>query len=233
VNQITLVMAYYENSGQLQRQYDLLRTMPDEVKQNVHLIVVDDCSEQKPAHRAKTGMPSTVFRIKPPKVPWNQDTARNIGAHEATTKWLLLTDMDHMIPRETWTSLVNAPLDEGKVYKFSRVSAPDNEPYKPHPNTWMMTKDLYWRAGGYDERFAGYYGTDADFRDRVRELGEVILRSDVVVRVGREVVPDASTTQFDRKTPEGTANLRRIKNERNAIPGWRPVNMSYPYERVA
>src|SRR5262245_2236845 len=118
-------MAYYENSGQLQRQYELLRTMPELVKQNVHVIVVDDCSEQKPAFRGKIGMPCTVFRIKPPKVPWNQDTARNIGAHNAVTKWVLLTDMDHMVPVGTWQALISTAYQPEKIYKFSRVSAPD------------------------------------------------------------------------------------------------------------
>lgn len=227
-------MAYYENSGQWTRQADLLRTMPQEVKDNVHVIVVDDCSEEKPAHKVKIGMPATVFRIKPPKVPWNQDAARNIGAYHTVTPWLLLTDMDHMVPKETWLSLVNGKFDESVVYRFSRVSAPDMSPYKPHPNSWFMTKAMWDKVGGYDERFAGWYGTDADYRDRCAQFAKITLLPDVLVRVGREVVPDASTTQFPRKNQEGAnENIRRIKQERNAIPGWRPKTLSFPYERMA
>lgn len=225
-------MAYYENSTMLHRQDALLRSMPAHVKQNVHVIVVDDCSEKVSAHKAKIEMPRTVFRILPPKVEWNQDAARNIGAHEAKTKWLLLTDMDHMVPVATWESLICKEYRENAVYKFSRVSAPDNTPYKPHPNSWFMTREMYWKAGGYDERFAGYYGTDADFRDRVRIHAPIIQLSEVLVRVGREVVPDASTTQFLRKTEESAKNLRRIAAERAATPGWAPKTLSFPYERV-
>lgn len=233
MNQITLVMAYYENSGQLTRQYDLLRTMPDSVKQNLHVIIVDDCSPDHPAHKGKIGCaPVAVFRITK-KVMWNQDAARNIGAHHAVTKWLLLTDMDHMVPKETWNTIVNAQYDPACIYRFSRVSAPDHTPYKPHPNSWLMTKEMYWKVGGYDERFAGWYGTDAEFRDRCAQFAKITLLPDVLVRVGREVVPDASTTQFPRKDQEGANEaIRRIKLERNAIPGWRPVTLSFPYERV-
>ena len=233
MNSITLVMAYFENAGQLERQYNLLRTMPEHIKQNVHVIVVDDCSEDKPAHKAKLGMPCTLFRLNPPKIPWNQDAARNIGAHHAVTKWLLLTDMDHMVPVETWNAITLSDLKEDRIYKFSRVSAPDYSPYKPHPNSWLMTKAMYDKIGGYDERFAGWYGTDADFRNRAAECGTITLLSEVIIRVGREVVPDASTTKFKRKDQDGLSEaLRRIKAERNAIPGWRPLNLQFPYERV-
>jgi glycosyltransferase involved in cell wall biosynthesis len=225
-------MAYYENPGQLKRQYDLLRTMPEDIKQNVHVIVVDDCSPDNPAYKAKIGMPCTVFRINK-KVMWNQDAARNIGAHHAATPWLLLTDMDHMVPKETWATLINGKYDPAQIYKFSRVSAPDNSPYHPHPNSWFMTKEMYQKVGGYDERFAGWYGTDADFRDRAAAFAKITMLSDVIVRVGREVVPDASTTGFPRKDQEGANEaIRRIKVERNAVPGWRPLNLTFPYDRV-
>lgn len=230
-------MAYYENKGQLQRQYELIRSFPQEFKHHIRVIVVDDCSEKNPAHKYKIGCPVEVFRILPPKVMWNQDAARNIGVHNALTKWLLLTDIDHMVPLNTWEKLIFHQWSEGEIYTFKRVSAQPNgkppTPYHPHPNTWFMTKDLYDHAGGYDERFAGWYGTDADFRERVKTVGHLTQMEDVIIRVGREVVPDASTVGFPRKDQPGANEaIRRIKAERSAIPGWRPLTMTFPYERV-
>lgn len=238
MNSITLVMPYYENPGQLKRQYALLRSMPETVRHNVRVIIVDDCSEKGRAFVEKIGMPLEVYRIKPPKVPWNQDAARNIGAHHAVTDWLFLTDIDHEIPKETWMHVVNAELIPHAVYRFSRMSAPvppetENTTYKPHPNTWLVSRHQYENAGGYDERFAGYYGTDGDFRDRICEPGPVVMLDQVIVRVGREVVPDASTTQFKRRSPLDDLNIRRIKLERNKLPSWRPVRFRFPYERVS
>lgn len=233
MNIITLVMAYYENPGQLQRQYDLLRSMPDGVKLNVRVIIVDDCSEVAPAVESSIGILLEVYRIKPPKVPWNEMSARNIGVHHALTRWVLCVDMDQMVPRETWESLITTKLDETKAYKFSGVTAPDNRPCKPHANCWLMTTQLYWAIGGGEERFAGCYGWDVEFRDRVREQAEIVWRPEVLISVGPDVVPDASTTQFPRKTPENRAKLRKAASERNAIPGWRPLNLTFPYERVA
>ncbi len=226
-------MAYYENSRQLQRQYELLRSMPDYIKAHLRVIVVDDCSEKAPAHKFKMGVPLEVFRIKPPKVQWNQDAARNIGVANTITPWVLLTDMDHMVPLATWESLICQTYYETQVYKFRRVSAPDMSPYKPHPNSWFMTKAMYDRLGGYDERFAGVYGTDGDFRNRLKEITEITEIEQVLIRVPREVVADASTTQFPRKTPESGDVIKRVKTEREAIPGWRPLTLQFPYERVA
>lgn len=237
MNSVTLIMAYYENPGQLKRQYALLRSMPDVVKQNVRVIIVDDCSEKTPAHTEKIGMPLNLYRILPPKVKWNQDAARNIGAHHAITDWLLLCDMDHEIPEATWMRVVIRDLNPNAIYRFSRMSAPPPPltellPYKIHPNTWLLTKHQWENAGGYDERFAGYYGTDADIRDRLSDAGPIIQLDDVIIRIGREVQPDASTTQFARKSPIDDREIRRIKTERNKLPNWRPVRFRFPYEKV-
>ncbi len=57
---------------------------------------------------------------------------------------------------------------------MSRVDAPNLTPYKPHPNTWLLTTDLFYRIGGYDERFSGFYGTDGEFRNRVQRTADEI-----------------------------------------------------------
>jgi GT2 family glycosyltransferase len=46
-----------------------------------------------------------------------------------------------------------------------------------------MTKDLYWKIGGFDESFGEGFGfDDDDFRDRIIEAGiEVVCRDDLVV----------------------------------------------------
>jgi len=105
------------------------------------------------------------------------------------------------------------------------------EPYKKHPNSYLMHRDLWKQTGGYDERFAGYYGTDSDYKHRVLRYAEIVDLKEPIIRVPREVVPDASTTRYDRKAPEDKS-IRRIRNDRNETPGWRPVTLSFPYHRV-
>lgn len=230
MREATLIMAYYENKDMLAAQLAFIRKMPKEIRKFIRVIVVDDGSPFNPATAEDCGCPLSIYRIGI-DVRWNQDAARNIGAHHAETNWMLLTDMDHMVPVETWQYLQTADLAEYAIYKFSRVSAPMFEPYKQHPNSYFMTKAIWERTGGYDERLAGYYGTDGDFRDRINTAGPVVNLKNPLIRVPREHIHDASTTRYARKSPEDK-RIREIKNERSRIPGWRPLNLTFPYARV-
>jgi hypothetical protein len=230
MREATLIMAYYENLDMLKAHYDMVRKFSKEVRKGIRMIVVDDGSPLRPAEPGDPGCSLEIYRIGV-DIRWNQDAARNIGAHFATTDWLLLTDMDHMVPEATWQYLQTAELEQYTSYKFSRVSAPAMGEYKPHPNSYFMTKTIWDRVGGYDERFAGYYGTDGDFRDRLNQHSSVTMLKQNIIRVPRDHIHDASTTRYARKT-EADAAIRDIKAMRARIPGWRPLNLSFPFSRV-
>lgn len=236
---ITLVMAYYINPGMLKRHYDTLKELTPKVREQVHVVVVDDGSPQGvafPPPFELRDMSIQIYRIDV-DIRWNQDAARNIGVAHAETNWVLLTDIDHMVRPRTWKFLTSqAELDTGIVYKFRRVSEPELQLYKPHPNSWLMTKKVFDEAGGYDERFAGLYGTDGDFRDRVVPLArEVVMLKESIIRVPRQVTPDASTTTYLRKQPEDVVGLRTVRAKIAQLKEageYKPLNRSFPYHRV-
>jgi hypothetical protein len=234
----SIVMAYYDNLRMLVRQYENIA----HYAKDVEYIVVDDCSPKYPA------LPPQGFKINTipnfqlyrmlKDIRWNQDACRNIGVRHATYEWILLTDMDHLIPIHTveylLTGIRTRHLRNDEVYTFMRVNHYDNCEYKPHPNTWFMTKIMYWKCGGYDERFAGWYGTDGDFRDRVRlNAKKVMTLPHAVVRVTRDDIPDASTpVEYGRKGITNSMMIRQIKSNRNKIKGWKPLVFQTPYDRV-
>jgi hypothetical protein len=233
MNNITLIMAYYENASMLRKQFGALRAMSALVRDHVSVIIVDDGSPTTPAKAEDlNGMPLQIYRIKE-DIRWNQDAARNIGARHAETNWLLLTDMDHMVPQRTWEHLISYDWKEDRAYQFTRVSAPDMAPYKSHPNSWFLTKRLYDKAGGYDERFAGFYGTDSDFRNRLRHVANMAVVKAPLIRVPRTVVADASTTSYLRKQEEDAIGIARVKAERAKAEDQRPVRYRFAYDRVA
>jgi hypothetical protein len=87
--------------------------------------------------------------------------------------------------------------------------------------------------GGYDERLAGYYGTDGDFRDRVRiNAKDIVMLKDILIRVPRTHIPDASTTTYLRKQPIDK-EMRAIKDARDAIKGWQTERYRFPYHKVS
>lgn len=233
--ELTLINPYYLNPGMLQRQYDHLEGLPDDLKARLRYIVVDDGSPQDPAVKPDRNLGLggfALYRIDV-DVRWNWIACRNLAVAKAKTDWVLMTDIDHMLPEATLRRVLDGPLHAKRAYRFSRVDDPDMKPYKPHPNSWLMTRAAFDRMGGYDERFSGFYGSDGEFRDRLtKKLGEPIMLPEVLIRVPREVTPDASTTTYGRKEDQDRHGIQaaraRIANE-----GGPPLRGSFPWRKVA
>src|SRR3546814_9930234 len=95
---------------------------------------------------------------------WSSDVCSsdlNIAAHEAKGIWLISTDIDHVLTAENADALLKRMhrLDPETAYMLHRVEADTGLPTvnsngqpKPHPNSFVMTRDMYWRLGGYDAR---------------------------------------------------------------------------------
>lgn len=237
----TLVMAYYENGGMLREHLRLWRTLPPDIAANLHVRVIDDGSPEDAAARWCEGIRThewtgdglasfQCWRMRE-DVRWNQDACRNVGVREAPTKWVLLTDMDHVVPPETWRRLMAIKLKKPRVYRFGRVTAPAMLSYKPHPNSWALTRDVYWQIGGYDEALAGNYGTDGDFLVRAKRAAALEDLPDFLIRYPREYIADASTTTLERKRQVDKENVNRIiraRNEENRP----PLHFSFACDRV-
>jgi glycosyltransferase involved in cell wall biosynthesis len=230
----------------LAEQQAVWAAYPADLKAQLHVIIVDDGSpkESRPGHKAilETGLASDRLYRMLKDVRWNWLACRNLGVDQAETEWVLLTDIDHVLPEETLHRLVHGDLSADRVYRLSRADAPHPWPYqlreckayKIHPNTWLMTRAMYDRIGGYDERLSGCYGTDGEFRDRVHEQARsVVTLPHVLIRYPREIIADASTTVFTRKNdPINDDDLIRRREQRARVKGWRPLRLTFPWERV-
>lgn len=222
---LSLVMPYYENPGMLAAQYALWREYPQDLKEHLEILVVDDGSPEGPAVDVARpeGLPKLcIYRVLEDR-PWHQHAARNLGAKMATGQWLLMTDMDHMVPSGTLKILM-AQINKARVYLFPRLDAPHLTPTmgrdgypKPHPNTFALTRALYWEVGGYDEEFCGIYGTDGLFRARLfaNTVG-VMLTNAPIIRYPREVIADASTRTLPRKEGREPGEKRAILDRKTA-----------------
>jgi hypothetical protein len=231
---LTLIIPYYINPAIFKEQQRVWSEYPEHIRNNLDVIVVDDGSPVSPASSVVTETGVRSFRLYRALVDvrWNWIFCRNLAASETTTEWMLMTDMDHLIPAATLERLMTEKLNPDKAYRFSRVDAPNLTPYKHHPNTWCMTKKLFDRIGGYDERFSGLYGTDGEFAKRVERFGKIVMLPDIIIRVPREVIPDASTTRYVRKDPVDKAAVRRITAERSDLNAWSTKRLTFPWERV-
>jgi len=223
---ITIVVPYYEHPNFFRAQLGRWADWTASSRAFLRVIVVDDGS---PAHPARDVVESMgwpdwlrLFRIDV-DVRWNWLAARNIGAHHATDRWLLLTDMDHVVPEATFQSIAWSVHDPDVVYAFGRREH-TGEIIPPHSASFLVARDLFWQIGGYDEALSGHYGTDGVFRREIGRYATICLLTDPLIRY--EYVDDASTIRYKRKQPED-ARVRTLVAARG--PDWRPRVLSFPY----
>lgn len=246
---ITYLTPYYDNRDMLQEQLKSLMAMPDETLEKIEYIVVDDGSPKCPASDAVltefilyefeySAITFKLFRIEK-DVPWNHIAARNIAVENSNKKndWLMMTDMDHLVPQRTFEELLamieEGEIDDNTVYTFDRVDAPNHTPYKSHPHTWFMHRKVWNKFGGYDERFSGHYGMDFLARERLKAFANYEHFHLPVVRFPREVIADASTTNYQRKLPEDKAFVKTLRTKLKAEGTYeKPLTLSFPYHRV-
>lgn len=244
MRQLTLVMAYYENGTMLERHLQAWSEYSPEAREGFSVVIVDDGSPKDPALPRLRDFPGKLppielFRVGV-NIPWNQNGARNLAMKEGRGGWCLLTDMDHLL---TERALVN--LKDVVHRKAGRYYVPEREkvireepwwakPYHRHPNSFMLHQDDYWRAGGYDEDFCGWYGSDRSFR---RMLDTVCKRMELegvsLLLYGREVVADASTTEFGRKDSRfHSSNNPQLAAKKKATPAPAKNPIRFPWERL-
>lgn len=244
---LTLGMPYYKNPAMLAEHYRVWAEYPEALKADVRIVLVDDGSPQPALDVPRPdGLPDyRIYRVLVDK-PWHQHGARNLAATVAETPWLLLTDMDHVVPAHTMTALLAllARADRQTVYTFARVDAPHGRPTlndhgekKPHVNTFAIAKAHYWHIGGYDEDCLGY-GTDGYFRARMKAASRMKHLEDLeIIRYPREVISDASSFQEGldprafRNAGRRTEETRR-RMERKAALKLGPTTLAFPWERV-
>jgi hypothetical protein len=239
------------NLGMLAEQVKIWATYAPELRRRLHVVVVDDCSpdDQRPTAASIAGHTVASVRLYQllQKIRWNWLAARNLGAKEAKTDWLLMTDMDHVVPERTLRRILDGPLDEWTAYRFKRVTVEHPWPYntdslpeyKAHNDSWLLTRRLFFHplVGGYDERLSGCYGTSGEFTDRLTAVAQARVQlPEYLVRYPRDVIPDASTLPevYTRKNdPVNDLDLAKRKAKRDRIPDWRPVHGLTPWELVA
>ena len=225
---ITFVYPYYENPQFLARQLEQWTSYDQALRQRLRIIVVDDGSPNYPAAEVLQpvvwSLPVRLFRIGI-DVRWNWLAARNIGMQHARG-WCLLTDMDHVVPEATLRAVMFGDVAPRSIYRFTRREHTGVRIH-PHPNSMLMTRDMFWKVGGYDEALSGHYGTDGDWRRRCVATAKVYTLPCPLER--HEYVGDSSTTTYKRKQPED-AGKKAIIATRG--PGWRPKVLSFPYEEV-
>lgn len=245
MNKLTLIYPYYNSAGILQKQLDGWNSLPLELLSNLAVILVDDGSPVFPALSVIQRQESIKFELRLYRVkvdiPWNQHGARNLGAKMAKNEWLFMSDIDHQLPEESIRGLMARKLNPECYYTLQRVTAVKKEDGnlkydlmtdafgkpKPHPNTFLVTKEVFWKTGGYDEDYCGVYGGDGPFMRWLNKAAEKKHFEDLIlIRWTRDLIPDAS------QPPEYREKYRALYRTKFEKKGGGGKNLQFPKDPI-
>ena len=176
---LTLITHVYNAQAGVDHHLRLWQQLDPKLRERLEFLIIDDCSSP-PLSAEHSGLNLRLLRVND-DIDWNMPGCRNLGAIQARADWLLYFDVDNITTEANIGRIVEAlpKLDRTRLYVFRRMQ--DGVEVDPHINTFLVTRWGYFRAGGYDEDFAGHYGyEDVVFRNMWRtHVGRETLLSDV------------------------------------------------------
>jgi GT2 family glycosyltransferase len=224
---VSLIIPFYRNSAMLAVQLAEINKYPAGYK----IIIVDDGSPEPAEPIVREHLEGTfgqaqisLYRIDV-DIPWNREGARNLGATVADTPWIIHVDIDHLLAAPCAEALLKFRPDPSHWYRFGRfrcgaadetrqkdqrkTGLPDDATYgriHEHIDSYLMTRELYWKVGGYDEDYSGVLGGGNAFLTRVEQFaGKPVLAPEGIELTvfTRSVVKDASDWACSRDGKPG------------------------------
>ena len=192
---VTLGYLYYCDEAALRSHLSKWSEWPAPVLQLAFFLVVDDGSPS--AHEAlqaltasaRARLPLAILRIHQ-DLAWNIGGARNLLFTMAPTEFVLMLDMDVVVPVSMATQLhtlvqsaLQLEVELNRLVIFTHFGRAVDKAAKPyHPAVMLLRRSTYWKAGGCDEDFVGAHGgTDPHFKwraMRTRNVSVIPISSD-------------------------------------------------------
>jgi len=172
----TLITTYYNNSHYLEKFIERHGTAED-----YNIIIVDDCSQECPAFDILKNANVTnmkLFRVLD-SLGFNSHGCRNLAMQRTTTEWNMLCDIDYDIVGANVINDTIHELDPSLPCFLPVVTFETKQKDRQSINDFIVTKDTYWKAGGYDTEFTGMHFGDRVFISRMmRGAADQVLIDD-------------------------------------------------------
>lgn len=236
MDKISICMPFYRNGPMLRIHQRAWAGYPESIRKRLRVIIVDDGSPDLTALEhvdRDVDYALEIYRVLV-NIPWHQNGARNLAMDRAPEGWCLVTDFDHVLEPDDARKLWALKKNGRCFYVPARRRAVDGKPYHRHPNSYVLTRELFWETGGCDEDFCGTYGSDSTFRRAINALARrVEVVEPVLTLYGREVVPEASTVDWGRKDSEFHSSRFPALNKKKFSGAYLASNpLRFPWERV-
>jgi len=196
----TIGYTYYEDPKLLQQQINLWKHYPSKIE----IIVVDDGSSIFPAQDLLQDLkilPSLKLFEVNEDLGFNSHGCRNLIASVSSSDNILFADIDCQFYPNDISYLRSINFNKDSVYKFASYTT-YNSVFSStgHVNVFLVNKNKFWEAGGYDESFTGWHYGDREFFDRLEKVTEkrsLYPISCNIVRGKRQTIIDENITRAE------------------------------------
>jgi glycosyltransferase involved in cell wall biosynthesis len=225
---ITLGTTYYNNPANLKQFLSLHLPWVDE------LIVVDDGSNKFPITEfCKPANNLRLFRVTK-DLGFNSHGCRNLIMKQATNDWVILLDLDRIFlnPKESINIIKNTKLINNILYRF----VVHNSMYDTHisVNDFLIHKNHFFSAGGYDEELIGIRTGDREYFEQLLHFGKEKLLHGVAIQFTRESTVLLSRERREIEMPRPTNNSYdfNLIHQRMLIPEPGKKILTFPWEEI-
>ena len=169
---LTLGSTYYNNPENLLDFVKLHQDFVDEI------IIVDDGSPEEITRYIYPSSKIRIFRVKK-DYEFNSHGCRNLIMSKTKHDWVVLMDLDRKFiwPEDAFKSIRSTNLKPDTLYRFSCHSGYDDTHISV--NDFLIHKNHFFSAGGYDEENIGQRWGDREFFQQLKHFGKERVLSGV------------------------------------------------------
>jgi len=237
---ITCVFPLYDHSPKLmQLHIDTWREIPLKYREQLHFVVIDDCSPTPVEINVDFPVNYTLARIDK-DIYWNCVGAKNLGMTLADKDWIIQIDGTMQIEAPEFEKIFNLKKERGTFYVFDRWLPNGKYRNKNISGSCIIHYDDYWKSGGQDEDFAGNCGCSdwMIFGDIVRTPKEICLVKQIGIKLERTSIRIIDQYQFScdpskkRKTGINIKKYHKKLQQLKSGTYVHPPNLNFPWHIV-
>jgi len=168
---------------------------PDELKLFIfnhiehvdELIIVDDGSQIYPAIEFIESNPKLKLYVVEKDYGFNSHGCRNLIMKESSNDWVILLDIDRKFidPELNINAIRCTKLKSDVLYRFVAMGYKHNviqiDTIHESVNDYLVNKNHFFKAGGYDEELIGYRTGDREYFEQLKHFGKEHTMHDVEI----------------------------------------------------